>query len=264
MILFKRVVFLIKYWGYRLGSDTKHDIHSPFIFDLLTKIIEDKSQFEVFQKIENLRQELLKSDVEILVNDLGAGSSVNSSSKRKVKDIARIAAKPKKYAQLLYRIVNYFKPQVILELGTSLGISTLYQALANPDSKLITIEGCAETAALAKSNFAKENAGNIEQIVGNFDQQLSLVLNKVNQVDYVFFDGNHKKEPTLKYFNLCLQKIHNDSIFIFDDIHWSDEMEDAWSTIKAHLQVTVTIDLFFLGIVFFRKEQAKQDFIIKY
>jgi predicted O-methyltransferase YrrM len=256
--------FPFKYLHYLFTSKTKHGIHSPFVYDLLTKVIQDKSGPEIFKRIETIREELLRSELEINVNDLGAGSQNNSSLKRKIKDIAKNAAKSPKYAQLLYRLVNHFKPQIILELGTSLGISTIYQAAAVPNSKIITIEGCTETAAIAKNNFSKMQLNNVEQLIGNFDEQLPNILNKVKQLDYVFFDGNHKKAPTLNYFNLCLSKTHNNSLFIFDDIHWSDEMEQAWEIIKNHPQVTVTIDLFFLGLAFFRKEQVKEDFVIRF
>ena len=105
---------------------------------------------------------------------------------------------------------------------------------------------------------------NIEQHVGNFDDVLPKILSEKEKIDFVFFDGNHRKEPTLNYFRQCLDKVHEGSVFIFDDIYWSLEMKEAWSEIKMNEQVTVTLDLFYLGIVFFRKEQVKQHFIIRY
>lgn len=260
----KKIIFLFKYISYLLKSKTKHGVHSPFVFSLVTQVIEDKSSNTIYDRIENIRKDLLNRNEEITVTDLGAGSTFNSSKKRKVKDIAKNTAKPPIYAQLLFRLVNHFKPSVMLELGTSLGISSMYQAMGNPKGKLFTIEGCPETAKIAQQNFQKIELKNIEAIAGNFDEQLPKILNRINMLDYVFFDGNHRKEPTINYFEQCLQLAHNNSLFIFDDIHWSDEMEEAWEIIKAQPKVSVTIDLFFMGLVFFRKEQAKQDFIISY
>lgn len=256
----KKVKFILKYFKYYFSAKTKHGIHSPFVFDLATSVLENKNQFYDYEKIEKLRSKLLENTKEIFVTDLGAGKS----GKRRICDIAKQAEKSKKYGQLLFRLVNKFRPETILDLGTSLGITTLYLASANKQSKVITIEGCPETAKVAEKNFKKYDAKNIQQVIGNFDDVLVSVRAKHNQLDFVFFDGNHKKEPTLRYFTQCLQYINNDSVFVFDDIHWSDEMEEAWEEIKNHSEVTVTMDLFFLGIVFFRKEQSKEHFIVRF
>jgi len=249
----------IRYLKYLFSAGTKHDVHSPFVFNLLTNIIENNEEYYPYADIENIRQQLLSDETSIEVNDLGAGSSVLKNNKRKISEIARHSLKSPKYAQLLFRLANHFHPKTILELGTSLGITTLYLALANKQAKVVTIEGSENISQRAKQNFEKLNATNIESVVGNFDDILISSLNKLCQLpttncqlDFVYFDGNHRKEPTLRYFEQCLQYAHNDSVFIFDDIHWSDEMEQAWEQIKQHSRVTLTIDLFFIGIVFFR------------
>lgn len=227
-------------------------------------MIYDNRNYYVFGEIELLRQKLLHDERVIKVKDFGAGSKINSSPERKVKDIAKNSAKDGKYGKLMFRIIQKFKPETLLELGTSLGISAVYQASAAPTSKMITMEGCPQTALIANEVFEKLALKNIETVVGNFDETLPLVLEKFSKLDYVFFDGNHRKEPTMKYFKQCLPKAHNNSVFIFDDIHWSEEMEQAWEEIKSDSALTVTIDLFFVGLVFFRKEQKKQDFIIRF
>lgn len=260
----KKIRFLFNYLFYRFVSQTKHDIHSPFVFDLLTNVIEDCTPFYAYKEIETLRKELLESKEMIRVTDYGAGSLFNNLPERKISDIARSASKSTKYGQLLFRIINHFQPQTLLELGTSLGISTLYQAKPSSKSKLITIEGCPETAQRAVYNFKKLGAENIELLVGNFDELLPKALKDLGEVDYVFFDGNHRKEATIRYFEQCLPFIHNNTLFVFDDIHWSEEMQEAWKYIQNSPQVTVTIDLFFLGLVFFRKEQKKQDFVLRF
>jgi predicted O-methyltransferase YrrM len=200
----------------------------------------------------------------IEVTDLGAGSKGGLKKARSVSKIAEISVKNAKYSRLLFRMVNYFQPATILELGTSLGLSTISLAIARSESKVFTIEGCLNTREIAIENFQEAGLNNIDSRLGDFKDVLPDVLKGLNSVDLVFFDGNHQKEPTLHYFELCLQKANNESVFIFDDIYWSAEMTEAWKIIKEHPKVTVTIDLYQMGIVFFRKEQVKQHFVIAY
>jgi predicted O-methyltransferase YrrM len=258
----KTFSFLIKYLRYWFSAKNAHGLHSPFVFELYNEVISKKGSYYSFDKIEHLRKKLLISKKEIDVTDLGTGSS----GKRTIGEIAERSAKGKKYCELLFRIVYRFKPAVILELGTSLGISTAYLATAHPDAKVITIEGCPNTAAEARKNFESLGLKNIESVTGNFDTILPAALRQLPSAfcQLVFLDGNHRKEPTLRYFTQCLEYAGSDSIFIFDDIHWSTEMEAAWEEIKNHPKVTVTVDLFFLGLVFLRKEQVKENLTIKF
>lgn len=263
-MLISKLEVLIKYIHYYLTAQNKHDIHSPFVYKLVTDIINNKGSFYAYKPIEIIRSQLLRDNRNITINDFGAGSILNSSKKRKVKDIARNSAKSIKYGQLLFRLVDYFQPNKMLELGTSLGISTLYQAMPKHSAKLITLEGCKETASIAQENFNKLKLPNIKILLGDFAHTLSLALQELGELDYAFFDGNHTKEATLQYFEECLPFIHNNTLFVFDDIHWSRGMEDAWKIIKDNSKVTVSVDLFFLGLIFFRKEQSKQDFTIRF
>jgi predicted O-methyltransferase YrrM len=168
------------------------------------------------------------------------------------------------HGQILSRIIHFFSPKKMLELGTSLGITSMYQASATAFEKFITLEGCPNTAAKAKEGFDL-NKLNIEIRVGDFDATLQDALQSLGKVDYIFFDGNHKEEATLRYFETCLPYIHNNTLFIFDDIHWSKEMDDAWEKIKKHPKVRLTIDIYSFGLVFFRSEQKEQEnFVLKF
>lgn len=257
--------FLPRYLKYYLTAQNEHDIHSPFVFDLITRVIQNENDYYAYEELFELRQELLEDKREITITDLGAGSRVNRSRKRKVRDIAAHSSKPEKYGQLLFRLVNHFQPGTMLELGTSLGISTAYQASARKNARMITIEGCPQTAEIARQTLDRMKLGNVELVTGNFDDVLDDVLKKLGNIDHAYFDGNHRKEPTLRYFEQSLPFAHNDSLFIFDDIHWSGEMEEAWEAIKTHPQVTITIDLLFMGLVFFRKEKKeKEHFVIRF
>jgi predicted O-methyltransferase YrrM len=190
---------------------------------------------------------------------------MDKKNKRSISSIAKNAAKPKKFGQLLYRIVKEYKPQTILELGTSLGITTSYLSNGNPASNVITMEGATEVANFAKQNFQKLQLQNIQFAEGNFDNTLPAVVHGLSSVDFCFIDGNHQQEPTERYFQQLLPKTHNDSILIFDDIHWSPGMEQAWQAILEHPSVRCSIDLFFIGIILFRSEfREKQHFTIRF
>ena len=208
---------------------------------------------------------MLSSKESIEVLDLGAGSRVSKSNLRSIKSIAKNAEKPAKFGKLFFRMIERFQPETILELGTSLGVTTLYLSKARPESEIITFEGCPETAKVAERNFAKAGAKNIRMVVGNIDQTLPEVVKTLkNPIDFAYFDANHRYEPTVRYFNDCLPYINNDSVFIFDDIYWSEGMTQAWEEIKQHPQVTLTVDLFWIGLVFFRTEQAKENFTLRF
>jgi len=261
---FQLAIKYLKYW-FNASNGKGHGVHSPFVYDFIKNVLNDRRQFDCFRYIESLRSELKNDNTEINVPDFGAGSRMQLNNKRKISAIARSSLKPKKYSQLIFRIVHHYKPNSILELGTSLGITTSYLAFANPDAKIITMEGAPEIAAKAKNNFNRLNLTNVKIIEGNFDETLSTVNSQLSTVDFAFIDGNHRKEPTLNYFQQLLNKATESSIFIFDDIHWSEKMEEAWNEIKQHSSVTLTIDLFFIGIVFFRTEQkAKEHFVIRF
>lgn len=251
---------------YRKAANGKgHGVHSPFVFDFIIHVLNDRKRYDSYSKIEKLRHELLHNNEVIEVKDFGAGSSVFSTNKRQVKKIAASSLKRKKYAQLLFRIARYYQCKTIVELGTSFGITTSYLASANPESDVYTFEGADSIAAIAQENFNKNQLNNIHLTLGDFDQTLPTLDEKINSVDLLFIDGNHRKEPTIKYFEDFLPKAHNDSIFIFDDIHWSEEMEQAWEEIRSHESVTLSIDLFFIGTIFFKSEfKVKQHFSIRF
>lgn len=247
-----------------LSAKSRHGTHSPFVYNLVDKVIYDFKDKPEYQKIEKLRESLLKDERSIKVTDLGAGSQVNNKRSKKVKTVAKNALKPKKLAQLLYRLAKAFKPTNLIELGTCLGVTTAYFSEALPNASITSMEGCPQTAAVAQENWKKLSLENVAVKVGNFDDTLPAVIDQHEQLDFVFIDGNHRKKATLNYFNLCLPKVHENSVIIFDDIYWSKGMEQAWNHIKAHPDVTVTIDLFWIGLVFFRSGQAKQDFKIRF
>ncbi|MEO8763187.1 MAG: class I SAM-dependent methyltransferase [Ginsengibacter sp.] len=256
-----------KYLRYyiRAKNGKGHGIHSPFLFDFVIHVLNDSKSCDCYDKIEPLRNELLSDNSRIEVEDFGAGSAVIPSTRRKVSSIARSSLKNKKFAQLLFRIIKYYQPETIIELGTSFGITTCYLACGNKKSTVYTFEGSKAIAGIASRNFKKAGLPNIRLTEGKFDETFPGILAKINEVDLAFVDGNHRKEATLGYFSALQKKSGGHSILIFDDIHWSIEMEEAWQQIQQHPAVTLTLDLFFIGLVFFNPDfKVKQHFTIRF
>jgi len=251
---FAYIKFLIK-------STNKHGVHSPFVYNVVTKCLQDKKQYFDYKKLMKYKKELLNNDHKIKITDLGSGSKTTKRNTRKVSHIARTSGTSLKRAKLLYRIAQYFQSQKILELGTSLGIATQAISTANPEALITTIEGCPNISNYTENNFKTLDIQNVTFINSDFDSAIHNL--KDQSYDLIFFDGNHQKEATLNYFNWLVASAQNDSIFIVDDIYWSKDMTDAWEAIKQHPKVTVTVDTFYWGIVFFRKEQAKEHFSIR-
>jgi predicted O-methyltransferase YrrM len=256
--------FFYDYLKHRLRSKTRHGTHSPFVYRLADEVIYDFSNKSDYNNIESQRKKLLNDRSEIEVTDLGAGSHLNKNRKKSVKQIAKNALKSPRLAQLIYRLAKDNNPDQILELGTCLGLTTAYLAKAVPTAEVISIEGCPQTAAVAAQNFKDLHLENIELQVGNFDTILPGLTESKAKLDFVYIDGNHRKDATLNYFKLCLPKVHENSILIFDDIYWSEGMKEAWEEIKQHPDVRITIDLFWIGLVFFRSGQAKEHFKLRY
>lgn len=250
------------YLKFILKSTNQHGVHSPFVYNFLTNCLYKKNSVEAFSKIENIRKSLLSNNNIIEITDFGKGSKIFKSNKRKIADIAKIAGISPKKSKLLLKIVSYFNFESVLEIGTSVGLGTATLSIANAHAKIITLEGCKNTAAVSKSVFNTFELKNIDVVIGNFKNSLPQIL-KNNSFDCIFFDGNHQKQPTLNYFNWCLNSIKNNTVFIFDDIYWSSEMLSAWNIIKSNPKVTVSIDTYYFGIVFFRKEQQKEHFTIR-
>ena len=242
-----------------------HGTHSPFVFDFILHVLNNHDKGLPVSDIEQLRKQLLSDKTRVDIRDLGAGSRSGSTSARQVAALAASALKPKKYAQLMYRLVRHYRPATIVELGASLGLTTAYMSRAHPGASIITIEGSPAIAALAEKHYRQLGCDNIRLRGGNFDEVLPLVLQELPTIDLAYIDGNHRYQPTLHYFHQFLGKADSNTILVFDDIHWSAEMEKAWEEIKAHPSVTYTIDIFFLGFVFFKNEfKVKQDFLIRF
>jgi len=255
-----------KAFVYYLCSHHKkgHGIHSPFVFELITQVFRDKNKYPEYKVAKNIAHQL-KTDSSIIETPLFGAKALNKIKSQKISSIAKKSSISVKYGQLLFRLVRYANAQNILELGTCLGVSTAYLALANEKAQIYTIEGSEPLLNIAREKLLNNNIKNVQLIAGTFEKQLQLCLAQIHSLDFVFIDGNHTYEATLNYFEILVQHSHSNTILVFDDINWSPQMAKAWEKIKSDARVTLTIDIFRMGIVFFRKEiLVKQHFIIRF
>ncbi len=253
---------LIDFIKHCLTAQNEHDIHSPFLFDYYSNVIKNKSLPEL-KEIEQLKKRLRESKDTIEIADLGAGSKIYKNNVRSIGSIAKRAHRSKYWVKVLAHTAKYMNSKIVVELGTSLGLTTAYLSKYNPHAKIYTFEGCPSTLKIAEHNFKKLDLYNIVPLLGNIDQSLPHFINQIERLDFVLFDANHRLAPTLSYFEYCLTKAHEQSVFIFDDIYWSKEMREAWNTIKKHPRVSMSLDFYHLGMLFFDKSLSKQSFKLR-
>lgn len=239
-----------------------HDVHSPFAYQLCEEVFYNENAFYDFGKLRQLREKLLKDPTILQVEDLGAGSKTNSTSNRKVKDIVAKGNSPQKQAELLYKLINYLKPSHIIELGTSVGLTTSYLCQADPGKKVYSLEGSKALSDFASQLLSDQYIKNCEVIHGNFDDTFPRLLDRLPEGGLIYFDGNHRYEATVRYFKEALKKKNADSVFIFDDIYWSEGMQKAWMEIKSDPSVKLSIDAWHFGMIFF-KEEIKEKIDLK-
>ncbi|MDT8401149.1 MAG: class I SAM-dependent methyltransferase [Bacteroidales bacterium] len=241
-----------------------HGIHSPFVYDFINNVLRKETPRERQEVILSLKKLMKQSKIRVRVNDLGGGSAYMPSADRRLSDISRKSSVHKRHGRILFNLAYCYDGQNILEMGTSVGISALYMALGAPSSRIISLEGCNNLAEIAKKNFSACKVENIDVMTGDFGELLPIIRDINFRPSMVFVDGNHTKKAALNYFAFLKELITRDSVIIFDDINYSFEMNEAWNEIKSDSQVSVSIDIFQMGMVFFHRGMVKQDFVIRY
>ncbi len=258
--------FIFRYIKYKIFARHKYGygIHSPFVYNLITGVFNDNFNYQAYNEVEQIRKTMNGSEKAISFADQGAGSHRFKTGNRNIRDIARYSSVNKKSGRLLFRLVRYFKPDTMIELGTSLGISTMYMAKGYEKAKVISIEANSALAGIAGQNFQAAGIHNVEVINDSFENALPGIIRNLEKNVLVFIDGNHEKEATLKYYSQFMEKAKNNHIIIFDDINWSESMNEAWNRIKSDPASGITVDLFFMGIVYPNKSVQKQNFVIRF
>lgn len=261
MAVLHKLISCFDFW-LKSHSLKGHGVHSPFVYKLITETLTGKTHnSDKLVIVEKLRKELSKDNRKIKMQDLGAG---RTQKELQVKQILKKAASSPRKCRLLYYIVQEIKPTTIIELGTSLGIGTISLSLASPGSTIYTIEGSVDIAAIAQENFNSLNLNNIHSEIGPFEEILPHVILKAHNPFFVYIDGNHRYKPTVEYFNQVIDKIENNSCIVIDDIRWTGEMEEAWIAICSHAKSVICIDLFDVGIVYYKENTQKVKYNIRY
>ena len=272
MFNIQQFLFRVGAWvRFYLRAVTKYQVHSPFVFQWITDVLEDDRNYYVFGAISALRNRILMQHAPLRVTDFGAGPSGSLAGNTgpvfrttTPAEIGKHATSDPRQGQMLFKMALLHQPKYVLELGTSLGLGTLYMAHGAPSSaQMITLEGCPNVAQLARLHLETLDKKRVQVIAGPFEQTLEPALANFPQLDFVYFDGNHQEAPTLRYFEQCLPKAHANTVFIFDDVHWSAGMEKAWAAIQQHPKVTLTIDCGYFACAYFNPEFVeKQHFTI--
>ena len=248
-----------RFWNWYRRAQTCYQVHSPFVYQLCRHALEDDRHRYAFDDVEQLRRRLMRSPSTLEMTDFGAGSRVTGTTTRQLAQVARDSANGGARGRLLFRLVDFLKPDSLLEMGTSLGIGTLYQKFAARNAPMISLEGCPQTAERARHHFDVLHRSEVDVRVGPFDETLPRALADLGKVDWLFNDGDHRYEPTLRYFELTLPHVHADTVLAFDDIHWSDGMERAWCELRVHPRVRLSVDFYHCGLLFFREEQREVE-----
>lgn len=254
---------ILAYIGYWLKAVDEHSLHSPFLFKFYNQVVKNDVR-QGFERIEELRDSLLKNQNQLTIDDLGAGSRINKSNKRRVSEIARHSSTPPDFSRLLHRIITYFGYSNVIELGTSLGLNSIYMASVSPQVKITTFEGANEIASLALGHFEALNVENIQMIEGNIDDTLKNWLQSSINIDLVYMDANHRYSPTMEYFNWLLPKMKPNGMIIIDDIHWSKEMSMAWNHLRVLPEVSLSLDVFEAGILFLDQHLTKEHYVLRF
>ncbi len=254
---------LSRTFGFYRKAVTVYQVHSPAAYHFIDKVLDTGKTYYIFSTIEYIREQLLQSKERISFIELGAGSKKINGQSRNIKEIAKYSLSPVKTCRILYNTIDYYNCKNILELGSSLGISTCYISAVSQKNRVISLEGNPACADIARKNLAQLNLDHTEVRTGSFEDMLVPALNDMGKVDLVYMDGNHSYDATMSYFKTILPYLHKGSIIVLDDIYWSDGMLRAWNEIQAHTSVTFSIDIYHLGFVYFSTEmKEKQHFSI--
>ena len=249
-----------EYIKYIRKAQGRHQIHSPYVYDFVDVCVQKVLPITFQKQLISVSKELRNNHTPIDQFDLGAGSKIKESTNT----IARVYKKSSSkgtFFNILYQISSHYQPKLVLELGTNLGLGTIALASGIQSGKVISIEGCKNTLTIAQENISKLNLQNIELIHSSFDKYLDNINNLI--FDLVYIDGDHKGESLERYLTKLNEFTHDETLFILDDIRWSDDMFLAWNNLSKSTDYHLSMDLFKMGILVKKQSKYKEHFVIK-
>ncbi len=257
----KKIYRLLSWLNHSLsaGNTHGHGIHSPKLFDFVQYVIDSPYPYYDYRLLERYRQILLADNTILSITDYGTGVSGD----RSVKSIAATSLATARQAQLVYRLVDYTHADNILELGTSLALTTAYMSRARKKTHITTVEGCEQIAARANKTLKDLKCDNVSLKIGNINDILEEVVQEMPKIDILYIDANHTSQAMQRYFSLCLPKMHDDTVVIVDDIYWSEDMTYGWRQICEHQSVTTAFNLYHCGWLFLDKHLPKKQYKLR-
>ncbi len=255
MSTYNQAKSFLRHWLYEVDD---HSVHSPYFYDLYTKLVRRKHR-NGLPVLEDLRRDLESNKTVLDVEDFGSGGN-GATRKRTIQEIARTSLTPYKWSTFFQDLLYFNNSKRVVELGTSLGLTTLYLA-AKADAMVYTFEGSHAIANVAMTNFEWAGKKNVKVIEGNLDQTLHRFLEPTDKIDFVLMDANHRYVPTLEYYKLLTRRLKSTSLVVIDDIHRSEEMEKAWDEIRKDTLVYGSVDLYRCGLLCFDPALNKQHYV---
>ena len=260
---------LVKNAWFRLASGiqyvwhakSSYYIHSPFVFNLLTNVINRRIEPSEFQKLNSIRSELINNNDKIEIEAVGTSSV---TTKAFVSSIAKRYSVSSKYGRLLYNLVNHFQPSTILETGTGLGLSAANMALGNSHATVHTIDAISSLSNVAKQTLNNHNIHNVVFHNGQLDEVLEKICKDIQPIDAAYLDANHTYDATLRYFNILQPYLTTKAFVVIDDIHWSKDMNRAWKKLCQHESVTLSLDFYRMGVLFLNPDLSRENFQLYY
>lgn len=279
---------LIKYLKYRLAARGRRGrgIHSPLVYDLIRKVIVNEERWKVPGRVVEVHRALLKDRTRLAFEEFGAGSRVASTesggdsrddftgsdagsgitsvASRSIRSLTRRSSVNRRFGRFLFRLVRWFRPDELIELGTGIGVSTLYLSAAF-DRQMESVEASPQKHAFSKVLFEQYGIKNVKTHCGTFMQCFEDVVPDPDARSMVFLDGDHRYGATMELVERLIDTRKNgEMLIVIDDIHWSEEMERAWNELRHDSRIPFTVDLFQVGLVFIRDEVSKQHFTLTF
>lgn len=233
----RKTILLYRFLRYRKGFG----VHSPFAFSFITKVIDERYGYYAYNDIELIRRQLVHRNCPMLKTDI-----------------------KRSHGELLFRIVNYFKPERLIQIGTSAGIGSLYMTAPSSRLNYLLLDSDDNNAEQTIWSLRKFNpkASSVSVIAGDYLKTLPAALSKMSAVDFLFFNSAKDKEKNMIYLDEAIKYVQSDTVFFIEGIRSNREMRQLWKNICLREDVSVTFDLYNVGVVFFNKKLHKQNYIV--